>query len=372
MSLADLPEINLIDVDADQITNNIITTYEALQGVKLFPGDPVRVFLLSLASIIVQQRVLINDAARQNLLRYAAGNVLDAIGDFFETARLPASGALVTLRFTLSAPQTSAVTIPAGTRATPGGNVYFATNEVLTISPGETSGTIAATCTMPGTAGNGYLIGQINNLVDPVAFVAAVTNTTASNGGSDEEDDDAYRIRINESPEKFSVAGPTGAYEYWAKTANPGIIDVSVISPAPVEVNIYVLMEGGELPAQEVLDQVTEVLTDDTVRPLTDMVTVLAPTETKYDIEYTYFIDRTNASQATAIQQAVATANDAYVLWQKSKIGRDINPSKLFGMLMDAGVRRVVINSPVYTVIDKTAVAMAQNVNVTFGGLEDD
>ena len=67
--------------------------------------------------------------------------------------------------------------------------------------------------------------------------------------------------------------------------------------------------------------------------------------------------------------------NDAvadYILWQKSKIGRDINPDELIQRIKAAGAKRVVIASPGYTVINNESVAVCQSQTITYGGLEDD
>ena len=64
------------------------------------------------------------------------------------------------------------------------------------------------------------VVGQINTLVDPIAYISSVSNTTASTGGTDTEDDENYRERIQLAPESFSVAGSEGAYIYWARSAH--------------------------------------------------------------------------------------------------------------------------------------------------------
>jgi len=372
VSIFDLPDIQLVDTDPDAIKNNIITVYEAISERKLYPGDPVRLFLLAVANEIIQLRVLINDTAKQNLLRYARGDMLDHIGAMVETTRLQASPALTTIRFTMSAPLGDTIIIPAGTRVSPGGEVFFATSAVAEVPPGTLYVDVSAECLTPGTTGNGFLPGQISNLVDPIPFVASAVNTTESAGGSETESDDAFRERIYTSPERFSVAGPRGAYEYWARSANSGIIDVKVNSPAPVEVEVYVLMQGGELPTSDVLEQVADVVNDERIRPLTDKVTVKAPNVSSYDVELTYYIATQNAASAATIQEAVNQAVTDYVLWQKSKIGRDINPSELVRRIMQAGARRVAITSPSYTAISNTDIAVAGNIEVIYGGLEDD
>jgi len=369
--LKNLPEIEFVSTDVGEIEANIITVYEGISGRKLAPGDPVRLFLQTIAAIIAQQRVLINYAAKQNLLAYAEGSYLDHIGALVRTERLPAKAAQTTLRFTLSAPQPQEVTIPAGTRVTPDGQIFFATVEATTVPAGATQIDVVAECTTPGTVGNDWQVGQISKLVDPLPWVQKVENITISSGGADEEDDDSYRERIQQAPESFSVAGPYGAYEYWARTAHQSIIDVSVSSPAPGEVEIRPLLEGGEIPSQEILEAVTEVCNDKEIRPLTDKVTVLAPTVVNYDINLTYWIDKSNSTIATSIQDAVNEAVNDYITWQKSKLGRDINPSELTARVMAAGAKRVEITSPVFTQVTPEQVAVANNVTVQYGGLED-
>lgn len=376
MSLSNLPDINLVTVNADQIVNNIMAAYEAESGRKLKPGDPLRLFLLPLANIIVQQQVLINDTARMNLLRYARESVLDHIGALTETSRLDALSARTTITFTLSAPQASAVTIPIGTQTTPGNNLFFATTAIAEVPAGELQVSVASECVTDGEIGNGYLVGQINVLVDPIPFVDTVENITVSSGGTDIESDDAFRDRIHAAPSSFSVAGPSEAYEYWARSANPLISDVKVNSPAACEVDVYVLLANGELPTTEIINQVDNVVNDRKIRPLTDKVTVLAPTVVNYEIELEYWIDQSSAIDALTIQNAVEQAIKSYVSWQKTKIGRNINPSELTRVVMNAGARRVDIIKPAYMVLDDTQIAIiadeASDITVSYGGIEND
>ncbi|GIO39082.1 hypothetical protein J41TS12_39430 [Paenibacillus antibioticophila] len=370
-----LTDIDFVDVDADAIQNSIITIFEGLNGSPLYPGDPRRLFLMALAQIIIQQQALLNHNKKVDLLKYASGPVLDHIGALYDVTRLPAESAITTLQFNLSIPLTSATIIPAGTRVGPqgsGGTIYFETSQVIEIPAGGISGTVTASCSVPGVSGNGFLPGQINTLIDPLPFVQSVVNLTEGSGGAEAETDAAFRERIRTAPESFSVAGPEGAYRYWAMTASPSIVDVAVTSPEPREVVVVPLLHGGELPSQDVLDDVAAVLNDRTVRPLTDLVTVQAPETVSYDITLTYYVDRARAAEAVSIQDAVSAAVDAYRLWQKSKLGRDINPSELIWRVMSAGALRVEITTPVFTSVGELQIAHDATVNVTYGGLADD
>lgn len=374
MALVDLPEVTFVDDSVTAYLNQSVTVMEGLLNRKLYPGDPVRLFLQTQAVLVVQLLALVNKTARMNLLRYASGPVLDNIGAFTETPRLPASAAITALRFTLSSVQPTAVVIPGGTRVSTQSDpkVYFATTETQSIPAGTLYLDILARCTETGAAGNGYLAGQINQVVDPLPFVASASNTMTTTGGADLESDEAYRERIHNAPESFSVAGPTGAYEFWAKSANPSIIDVAVTSPSPSQVLIVPLLAGGAIPNQAVLDAVAAVCNDSRVRPLTDKVTVAAPTIVAYNINLTYYIRQADSPSASEIQTRVNAAVDAFVIWQKGKLGRDINPSELYRVVMQAGAYRVDVAAPAYAAVDTNKVAVIGTRTVTYGGLVSD
>ena len=198
---------------------------------------------------------------------------IDHIGALIGVTRLEASKAMTALKFTLSDIQDEAVIIPEGTRVSPeySGNILFATTETVEIPAGEQKITVTAECTESGTQGNYFLAGQIRRLVDVFPYEMKVENIDESYGGSDTESDENFRERIQIAPESFSVAGPTGAYEFYARSAHQNIIDVAVIGPPetqPGHVNIYPLMAGGDLPTQEILDAVFDVCNDEDKRPV--------------------------------------------------------------------------------------------------------
>ena len=361
--LSSLPEIEFVSSDKETVLAELVNLYTETTGRALAQGDPIRLFLYTIAEVIIQQRAWINYTGKQNLLRYASGGNLDYIGVLVGAERLAAAAATTTVKITLSEARATSTLIPSGTRITAGDNVFFALVENVNIIAGEITATASAQCTVTGSAGNGYLPGELKTIVDPVPFVASIVNTTTSEGGAEVEDDDSYREAIHEAPEKFSCAGPDGAYEYFAKRASALIADVTVTSPQPGKVQI-------EIPGEEILDAVLEVCNDRTVRPLTDQVSAVAPTKVEFDITATYYIDREDEARAATIQQQVTEAVNAFVLWQKSKLGRDVNPSELIRRIMDAGAKRVVVTAPEYAAVSVTQVAIAKTTNVSLGGME--
>lgn len=374
MALVELPDIKFVEDDVNKVFEELVTVFQGTTGRILNRADPEMLVLRAFALLFVQQRILINQVAKGELLRYARGIILDYLGQP-NTTRLQAEPAVTTERFTLSIPLVTPQIIPAGTRIAPDGaegTIMFATREAVTIPAGNTTADVLIECLTPGVIGNGFLPGQLTTLIDPLPFVASVTNLTTTAGGADTEDDDSYRERIRMAPESFSTAGPEQGYIYWAKTASAAIVDVAAITERPGEVTVLPLLEGGIIPPQEILDAVAEKVNRRKIRPLTDKVTVQAPGAVPYDIVLTYYINRDRAAESAVIQDAVNKAVESYALWQKSKLGRHINPSELVGKIMNAGALRVEVVSPVYTPITDLQVAQDANINVTFGGLADD
>lgn len=369
-----LPEVNFLETDAETIRSQIITGFEQASGDTLAAGDPRRLFLLSIADVIIQQRTAINLAAQQNLLSYAQGGYLDALGQLLAVERMAESKAVTTIEFTLSQALGSVYTIPAGTQVT-NGVVTFETDEDLLIPIGQTKGEVSASCTVAGPVGNDYLAGQISTIVTPMTFVSGAQNTTITTGGADAESDSDFADRIRLAPNSFSVAGPEKAYVYHAKSVSPAIIDVKVDSPTPGEVDVYVLLTDGTLPTEDTLEQIEEHLSDENIRPLTDYVVVKAPTASNYEIELHYWISQEDSSKAAQIQADVEAAVEQYRLWQQTKIGRDITPGKLLQLVFAAGASRVddsKLKPAAWKKLEAMQVAQCTKVNVVYEGYKDE
>ena len=66
---SNLPEVEFVDTNTEALVNKLIAGYEKITGRTLYPADPVRAFILWLASVLVQERVQINESAKH---RYPA------------------------------------------------------------------------------------------------------------------------------------------------------------------------------------------------------------------------------------------------------------------------------------------------------------
>ena len=68
------------------------------------------------------------------------------------------------------------------------------------IAAGAMSVDLICDCLSAGTIGNDYQAGQLNILVDPIPYIAAVSNIDVSSGGIDEESEamlDAFFRKTN-------------------------------------------------------------------------------------------------------------------------------------------------------------------------------
>ena len=372
-----LKDINFAEKSADVITSEIISLYESMTERVLARGDPVRLFLETITLIIIQQRALIDYSAKMNLLAYAEGEYLDHLGALLGVRRLEASHAKVTIKFSLSKSQPAKILIPEGTRVSPGNNILFALNNAVEINAGALTCEAVCTCTEAGIIGNDFLPGQIKKLVDVFPYELTAENIDTSSGGTDIENDENFRERIQLAPESFSVAGPTGAYTYYARSANSDIEDCAVLGPhdnlgvPPGEVHIYPLMTGGNLPSQEILDEVYATCNAEDKRPDTDLVRVKMPQIVNYNLSVRFYIDSSNSSIAGQITNSVELAVNNFISWQRAKLGRDINPSELNRKIINAGAKRCEIESPAFRVLLPYQLAIVNQVVINYGGLEE-
>ena len=374
--LQNVPEVSFIDnltlaQVREQIIQDYATKYRELTGedAVLSDADPIRLVLLTFAQQFYQGLQYVDWAGKKNLLKYSFGEALDNLAANKGIQRNPASYATTTLQFTLQNARTSATSIPAGTRVSTSAGVYFMTSSYVEIPAGQLTATVQGVALEAGVEANGIPTGTIEQIVDPVPYIYTVTNTTPSVGGADVENDESLTERVYLYPSSYSTAGAEAAYIYWAKTYRSDVSDVMAYSPAAGKVTVLFLLDGG-LPSTSDVAGMTQHLSAKTIRPLTDQLTVQAPSIVTYNLALTYYIDSADSAQATAIQARIAAAIAGYKAWQQA-IGRDINPSQLIRRVMEAGAKRVEVTSPVYTPVNPTSVAVSGTETVSYGGLEE-
>ena len=367
-----LSDIAFAEKDPDKITAELVSLYEQSSGRTLARADPVRLFIDAIILAVIQQRNIIDYAAKQNLLAYATGEYLDHLGALLGVTRLEAAHSTCTVKFTLGQTSSSDTTLPENSRIGAAGYTFKLTSSI-TIPAGELEAVSDVQCLTVGSEANGLLPGQVHGVIAYGTQYISFDNITETTGGTDTESDEAFRERIQIAPESFSVAGPVKAYEYFALSADADIIAVSVMGPPDTEpghVEIYPLMTGGTLPTDETLAKVYEACNASDVRPDTDYVQVLRPQTVNYILDVKFFIDENQSSGSELIRAQCVDAIDEWILWQRSALGRDINPSELTRRLVNAGAKRCVISSPSFTVLKDNQVAVCSSRAINYGGLE--
>lgn len=228
-------DIHLTEIDAGTIYNTVIKELEKNAGEPLYPGDERRIFGEALVAVLVGVYNTLDDVARQTMLRYARGEVLDALGDRLGVKRLEGSPSHTVLRFSVDSPAPRDVLIPKWAKVQAENSAYFVTDESATLKAGTYSVDVAASSIGSGVEYNGYAAGTITSLVDLLPYISNVTNITETTGGDDGEPyttagDDRLRERIRLAQGKYSTAGSELSYIYYAMTADASIIDVKAIS----------------------------------------------------------------------------------------------------------------------------------------------
>jgi phage-related baseplate assembly protein len=371
-----LPDVLYAEVDTGVVEKSIVTIYEGIMNKILYPADPVRLFLSSLAVIIAHQNAVVNHTNKMNLLRYAMGAFLDHLGVFLNVYRHDEFPAKTRLKFSLQTKRNVSTVIPQGTRATADSRIFFATDLVLLIPAEELSAEIEATCLTYGVEGNGLIPGQINKIVDLIPGVTKVENVEPTTGGSDVEDDDSLQKRIRLAPAAFSTAGGELSYIYWSLSAHGNISDVSVFSPLPGIVNVFVMLKGGVIPDANSaeIEAVVETLNEKQHRPLTDFVAVYPINYEPIDYSVTWYITSGQAILFNEINERIQNAIRAYESWQVERVGRDIVPDRLIRLCLEAGAKRVVLDGLYFTKIDNSSIVkfVENPERIIFGGVENE
>lgn len=418
-------DLDFLEVDSGKILDDTLNLLEQAVASPLYPGDERRIFGEALAMVISTMTQTLNDGCRQRLLRYARGEILDALGENRGVARIQPSKAETVLQFSISTPLTSNLIIPAGTKVTGQKMGYdFVTTQTVVLPAGLMSINTSAESIEGGSQYNDLDIGELNVLVDSTQLpqISEVKNLTITMGGGNVEPDDIYRERIRTAENKLSCGTQT-SYLYWTLSANAKVVDAAISTgeeivqvTKPIQdgkiflnginvlegtlkadvdftmtrdaddlitlttdsekshahisftrqrdgvVVIRPILAGGEIPSEDVLEDVREVLSRPEVKPLTDHIQVVAPTPVYYDIEIEYW---TSLLQEADIVQAVEGTGGAiqdYVLWQDSTMDQDINPDQLLKRILcphdgRVGALRAQVIQPSYTELKAIEVA---------------
>lgn len=204
-----------------------------------------------------------------------------------------------------------------------------------------------------------FTIGRFTLIpADPATGAAAVMET-----------DDDFRRRMVLAPEGYTVAGPEGAYIFHALSADARVLDASASSPAPGEVLVSILSRetvSGSASAALVAT-VEAYLSDETRRPLTDLVTVQSAQIIPFTIAATL---RTYRGPDAQVVVAAAQARLETYVAECHRLGRDVTRSGIFAALHVEGVQNVVLSAPAADiVVSRSQAPYCTAIDVSFVGV---
>ena len=128
----------------------------------------------------------------------------------------------------------------------------------------------------------------------------------------------------------------------------------------------YPLTKDGN-PSNELIQTISEYLSGEKIRPLTDNVIVHSPEKVDFSIDavltlYLY-------ADLNTVQELVNNRLNEYKNVMASKLGKDIVPSQIIEILSSIyGVCKVDLQIPQYMALSKRQWANLKNINITYGG----
>ncbi len=374
------PDVSFIDnATLEETMDKCIAWYEEHfreitgETVKLESADQVKLLLDTMAYMHFQKLMYLDQLGKMNLLKYSQGAFLDNLAaNVSQPPRNLGKKAHVTMRVNLSKEQETDYVVPEGTMFATEDNTFFESGSDLIIPAGDLSGDVLCYCTEPGTDGNGYEIGSVNSLVTALPYIQDVMNLTISNGGEEEETDEDYAESVYLAASKPNTTGTEDSYKYAIRQVSSRIGDVDINTPTPLHVDITFLLSDGTIPSEELIIAASDAVRRAAKKSLNDYITIRQPETAAYEIDVKYWINESDRAKTAEIQKTVKEAVEEYKTWQSSKLGRDINPGKLQSFIMNAGVKRVIVNEPKDTVVERGYVSLCTDARVEYGGIEDD
>lgn len=313
---------DMVTHDAKQLLNKAIASFEQATGRTLSPSE-VEMYLLETMAYLLSVHGSEKQQAFENCyVAYAQPDYLDLHGADRNTPRLEASPAETTIRFATDTPATSLIQIPEGTRVSDAaGQVQFATKSVQFLAVGDSYVDVQAEAVQVGIVGNGFAVGALNALVDPVVGIDSVSNLTATGAGADRETDVRYRARLPLAFERLGDGLSRERYHGDVFGWSARCIDVRCERPQDGHVNIYPLMDTGAPNAAELASCAAVFNKSNTHQG--DYIQVFAPTEHAFSVTLKLFLADPDA-------EAPARAAVQHVLdkWRRS-LGGHVAPSAL-------------------------------------------
>lgn len=292
-----MADLDLIPISPSEILNMLKKSYYDQTGETIQIGSSE--FAASAAQSYAWSVLLnnINENTRNRFIDTATGSFLDAIASNYGIDKRP-SGYHASAKFRITFHNPSVVTIPAnGLIVEDSAGNQFTNNYETFVSPGNNPYMVLQSIE-PGSKYNGIPEGEIANIVQGTEYITTISNITMTAGGTDGfSDDDLYRGWLKTEIQSFAGAGTYQAYEARAKNADSRVLGVYVLRQNDTgyekgKVKIYILTDSNTDTESQVKEIVQNTCSDDSFRPIGDLVEVeyspLTDEDISIQIQVTY------------------------------------------------------------------------------------
>ena len=327
-------ETHYISYDPEEVWDEMIDAYIDAGGDVLYAGDEKEILLRAVLAIAVAIMSKVDVALRMDTLTYASREYLDLYGEKRNCPRIKAAPARATVQISFNNSNFAQI-IRAGTELTADGVVLYHLTEDVEQTGFTQTVRAEIECSEAGAIGNGLAEGTQMQFITSNSAVASIYTTTDATGGEDEEEEEDYRERIRNFGLASVTTGPSAIYEGKALEVSSEILDAKALNDGDGSVGVYLVLDE-DASVYALLNAVTEALSAQDVRPLTDEVAVHVASAVDYTLHVKVWYP-SGMNLATAITQA----KDEYQAWQDHKVGRAFNPDKLTASLYQLGATRV-------------------------------
>jgi phage-related baseplate assembly protein len=164
-----------------------------------------------------------------------------------------------------------------------------------------------------------------------------------------DETDERFRRRVQVAAESFTTAGSAGAYIFHAMTAAPTLRDVTAIMTEPGSVQVSLLNSGvNPVATVEHIRLVRDRLLMPNIKPLTDMISVIAGEKITVDVKATLTL---YPGPDAALIMADVTKAMEKVRSRINLLGRDLTRSALISAMYQEGVQNVDLAWPAQDIV---------------------
>lgn len=291
--------------------------------------SPERNILTINARMLEVLNVACIERYRGMFLSYAEGDPLTILAEeTYQTPRLPATFATCIGEFFNST--ITVYNIPAGDYITlkksTTDDIRYRVDGPIAIAPGLTAGLTVRAVTA-GSVGSA-IVGEIDEIEGNALAGVTFTNTSIATA-RDEESDDDLRSRARLAATALSIAGPAGAYEYFAKggerngeidegVAAIGVTRVSVVGDtATGSVKAYYATASGPVSGPDLATINAKILLR--VVPVGIDYQGFSATAVAVDVDYKAYVREDLGIDETALKAAIAA--DLATFMQAAPIG---------------------------------------------------